>query len=118
MALANYNDGQISHSLEGPINSIRMELLREGIEDYEYFWLLQELVKNGIFMSPGVSFLSYSHSLDDIENTLKIFDEISTKILDIKDENYEKYLEGNIPKKVWTMNIPSTKRLSSNSKKQ
>ena len=46
MALANYNDGQISHSLEGPINSIRMELLREGIEDYEYFWLLQDLVKN------------------------------------------------------------------------
>lgn len=27
--------------LEGPVNSIRWEMLREGIEDYEYFWLLR-----------------------------------------------------------------------------
>ncbi len=25
----------------GPLNSIRWEMLREGIEDYEYFWLLE-----------------------------------------------------------------------------
>jgi len=31
--------------LEGPVNSIRWEILREGIEDYEYFWLLRELTK-------------------------------------------------------------------------
>lgn len=31
--------------LTGPVNSIRWEILREGIEDYEYFWLLQEAVK-------------------------------------------------------------------------
>jgi len=28
--------------LEGPVPSIRWELLRDGIEDYEYFWLLRE----------------------------------------------------------------------------
>ena len=32
--------------LSGPINSIRWELLREGIEDYEYLWLLQNAVEN------------------------------------------------------------------------
>jgi hypothetical protein len=28
-------------NVEGPISSIRFELLREGIEDYEYLWLLE-----------------------------------------------------------------------------
>ncbi|MBN1944833.1 MAG: DUF4091 domain-containing protein [Bradymonadales bacterium] len=28
--------------IEGPVPSIRWELLREGIEDYEYFWMLDE----------------------------------------------------------------------------
>ena len=31
--------------LVGPVNSIRWEMLREGIEDYEYFWLLRDLVE-------------------------------------------------------------------------
>ena len=30
--------------LEGPVPSVRWELLRDGIEDYEYFWLLREEV--------------------------------------------------------------------------
>jgi hypothetical protein len=30
---------------EGPVNSIRWEILREGIEDYEYFYLLRDLVE-------------------------------------------------------------------------
>jgi hypothetical protein len=29
--------------VEGPVSSIRLELLREGIEDYEYLWLLKSL---------------------------------------------------------------------------
>ncbi len=28
-------------NVEGPISSLRLELLREGIEDYEYLWLLK-----------------------------------------------------------------------------
>ncbi|MBM3214170.1 DUF4091 domain-containing protein [Candidatus Poribacteria bacterium] len=32
-------------SLDGPASSIRWEMLREGIEDYEYLWLLRETVK-------------------------------------------------------------------------
>lgn len=30
--------------LTGPVNSLRWEMLREGIEDYEYFYLLQQAV--------------------------------------------------------------------------
>lgn len=30
--------------LDGPLNSIRWEMLREGIEDYEYFWMLRERI--------------------------------------------------------------------------
>ena len=29
--------------LEGPVSSIRWEILRDGLEDYEYFWLLRSL---------------------------------------------------------------------------
>lgn len=31
--------------LAGPINSVRWEILREGIEDYEYLWLLENSIK-------------------------------------------------------------------------
>ncbi len=30
-------------AVDGPVSSIRFELLREGIEDYEYLWLLKSL---------------------------------------------------------------------------
>ena len=30
--------------IEGPVSSIRWEMLREGLEDYEYFWLLRDAV--------------------------------------------------------------------------
>jgi hypothetical protein len=28
--------------VDGPISSIRFELLREGIEDYDYLWMLKD----------------------------------------------------------------------------
>ena len=31
--------------LSGPVNSVRWELIREGIEDYEYFWLLHKKIE-------------------------------------------------------------------------
>ncbi len=34
-------------NMGGPVNSIRWEMLREGIEDYEYFWLLREAIVTG-----------------------------------------------------------------------
>jgi hypothetical protein len=37
----NYTDGQ--KRIEGPTTSIRWELIRDGVEDYEYFYLLRSL---------------------------------------------------------------------------
>jgi hypothetical protein len=31
--------------LKGPVNSVRWENLRDGMEDYEYFWLLDQAIK-------------------------------------------------------------------------
>ena len=31
--------------LDAPVDSIRWEMLRDGVEDYEYFWLLNQEVK-------------------------------------------------------------------------
>jgi len=43
---ANRNpEDQTTKYLTGPVNSIRWEMLREGIEDYEYFYLLRQLVE-------------------------------------------------------------------------
>ncbi|MBN1395080.1 MAG: family 10 glycosylhydrolase [Pirellulales bacterium] len=36
-----YGDGPV---LEPPVSSIRWEMVREGIEDYEYLWLLRDLI--------------------------------------------------------------------------
>jgi len=73
--------------------------------------VLQEMVKKGIFMSQGVSFLSYSHSSEDIEFTLNALDETCKTISRIGNESeYENYLEGEIPKTVWSMKIPPTKK--------
>jgi hypothetical protein len=73
--------------------------------------ILQEMVKKGIFMSQGVSFLSYSHSSEDIEFTLNALDETCKTISSIENESeYKNFLEGEIPKTVWSMKIPPTKK--------
>ncbi|TLX79678.1 MAG: hypothetical protein E6L00_07965 [Thaumarchaeota archaeon] len=63
-------------------------------------------------MSPGVSFISYSHSEDDIDNTLSVLDDVC-KIINKKVSNndYGKHLEGNMPKIIWTLKIPPTKKI-------
>ena len=73
--------------------------------------LLQELVKRGIFISPGVSFISYSHSVKDIDDTLDALDEVCGLINKISDNEYEKHLEGSLPKTIWTLKIPPTKKI-------
>ena len=73
--------------------------------------ILQELIKKGIFFSPGSIFLSYSHKKNHIETTLTIFEEICRHIKEkIKNDNYDKFLEGKIPQTVWTQRILSTKK--------
>lgn len=74
--------------------------------------ILQELIKKGIFFSPGSIFLSYSHKKNHIETTLTIFEEICRHINEkIKNDNYDKFLEGKMPQTVWTQRILSTKKI-------
>ena len=63
-------------------------------------------------MSPlGAVYLSYSHSNKDIEKTLDTLDEVCSIInLKTKNENYKELLEGEMPKKIWTMKIKPTKK--------
>lgn len=76
--------------------------------------IFQEMVKKGFFISPlNAIYLSYSHSLNDVELTLSAFDEVLTELSQkIKNENYLELLEGNLPKTIWTMDIPPTKKTS------
>jgi len=73
--------------------------------------ILQELVKRGIFLSPGPTFLSYSHSSQDIDHTLTKLEEICELIKkNIQNENFAKLIEGDLPKTIWSMVIKPTKK--------
>ena len=72
------------------------------------------MVKKGIFMSPSVVFNSYSHKIEDIEKTLNSFNQVCQFIKNsVKNDNYEKFIEGKLPTTVWTMKINPTKKIHS-----
>jgi len=73
--------------------------------------ILQEMVKNGIFMSPSWIAISYSHTDEDVQKTLDTLNLVCKKICNqVKNENYGKHLEGKMPTTVWTMKIKPTKK--------
>lgn len=73
--------------------------------------LIQELVKRGIFMHPGVEFISYSHTKEDIQQTLKALeDSISIIKKAIVEDKVESYLNGNPSKPVYSIIKPSIKK--------
>ncbi len=74
--------------------------------------ILQEMIKKNIFISPSWLSVSYSHSEQDIENTLLALDEVCQYIRKNETTDYKKLLEGNLPKTVWSMKIPPTKKRS------
>lgn len=57
--------------LDGPVNSIRWENLRDGMEDYEYFWLLDQAIT--LAKSRG----THSSLLQDAQALLKVPADIS-----------------------------------------
>ena len=62
------NTGQ--RNVDGPVSSIRFELLREGIEDYEYLWLLNSM-GGGAFADEAVRGMvvdvrAFSRNSDDL----------------------------------------------------
>lgn len=58
--------------LDGPVNSIRWENLRDGMEDYEYFWLLDQAITRAQARGAKAEVLTQARSL------LKVPLEIST----------------------------------------
>jgi len=75
--------------------------------------ILQEMIKRGIFISPGPSFISYSHSLDDVRKTLDSLEEACKFITENNHEdNFEKLLEGKLPKTIWSMVMEPIKKIS------
>ena len=74
--------------------------------------IMQEMIKNGIFMSIlGPSFICYSHSVKDIDTTLTVLEKTCEFInKNIKNENFEEFLEGSMPKSIWSLKILPTKK--------
>lgn len=73
--------------------------------------ILQEMVKKGTFLSSGPTFISYSHSSEDINSTLKSLEEVCSWIMKkITKENYREFLQGSMPQSIWTLKIPATKK--------
>ncbi|HYV32181.1 MAG TPA: DUF4091 domain-containing protein, partial [Candidatus Binatia bacterium] len=49
--------------LDGPVNSVRWENLRDGMEDYEYFWLLKQAIDRAAANGGNSSLLSEARRL-------------------------------------------------------
>ena len=54
--------------LDGPVNSIRWENLRDGMEDYEYFWLLQQAVTRELTWHGETELLKQARELLKVPN--------------------------------------------------
>ena len=75
--------------------------------------ILQEMVKQGIFMSQGPTFISYSHKIAEIEKTLSAWQNVCAFIQKTtKNENFSDLLEGKLPQSVYTHKILPTKKKS------
>lgn len=77
--------------------------------------LIQELVKRGIFMHPGVEYISFSHEKEDIQKTIDSLSDAISIIKKAVDENkINSYLEGNPIKSVYSIIKPSVKKINKN----
>ncbi|HOX36460.1 MAG TPA: DUF6067 family protein [Candidatus Brocadiia bacterium] len=60
--------------VEGPVNSFRWEMLREGAEDFEYLWTLRELIRD--LKNKGVS----GKEIEDAAKLIEVPDSISRSL--------------------------------------
>ena len=73
--------------------------------------ILQEMVRKGVFMSQGPSFISYSHTTNDINFTLNQLEKVCKFIQKhTVNDNYSSLIEGNLPQTIYTHSIKSTKK--------
>lgn len=109
--IANYYDIQ-AKMMGYPIRMVMNCLNSKGKESLSLKALiLQEIIKKGIFMSQGPSFISFSHSENDVKLTLNAFEK-TCKFLqkNISNENYSNFIEGNLPQTIYTHTIKPTKK--------
>ena len=61
--------------MDGPVSSMRFELLREGIEDYEYLWMLKNLgdpeFANRHLQNMVIDVSAFSRNIDQLYLTRK-----------------------------------------------
>ncbi|MCW3109571.1 MAG: hypothetical protein JWQ09_4077 [Segetibacter sp.] len=61
--------------VDGPVSSLRFELLREGIEDYEYLWMLKDLgdkkFADSMVQKMVIDVSTFSRNRDDLYATRK-----------------------------------------------
>jgi len=73
--------------------------------------VMQEMVKKGIFLSAGPTFISFSHTNEDVDFTLSMWEKVCKDItMKTTNENYNDLLEGNPPETIWTLKLKPTKR--------
>jgi hypothetical protein len=82
---------------EGPVTSIRWELVREGIEDYEYLWLLEHYINIMKLYASSSGFIENSfiedaedaltHAVDTmVDWTLTSWEKSATKLYDEREK--------------------------------
>ncbi len=76
-----------------------------GEDSLEYKSLfLQELIENGVFMHPNVVLFSFSHQIEDIDNTLTVIEKSLKELKNAINSNEVKSkLKGNVAKQVISM---------------
>ncbi len=73
--------------------------------------LIQEMVSRGIFMHPGVEYISFSHTVEDIAKTIKSYNDAILVIKKaVKENKLESYLKGKPTKPVYTVTKSSEKK--------
>ena len=69
---------------------------------------IQEFVKRGIFVHPGIVYISFSHTKEDIDKTIQaLIDSIPIFKKATEENNIESYLEGKPSRPVYSIVKPS-----------
>jgi hypothetical protein len=75
--------------LDAPINSLRWENLRDGMEDYEYFWLLQQGLQHELAWRGETDLVKQARELlrvpDEVSRDLTHFTTDPRPMLDHRD---------------------------------
>ena len=104
------SENSINLHLEG--YPVRMKVIGQDSEGNDSMLFrslfIQELVQKGIFVHPGVEYISFSHTKEDIEKTIQaLSDSISVFKKAYEENNFESYLNGQPSRPVYSIVKPS-----------